>query len=409
MAVLTSRITRKTPEYRRANLALFVSGFATFTLLYCVQPLLPSFTTIFRIHPAEASLSLSVTTFALAFGMLVAGPLSDVWGRKALMAASLALAGACNLLCATVHDFSTLLVLRGLEGIALSGLPAIAMAYIGEEFEPLSLGAVMGLYVAGTAIGGMTGRLITGWLADEYGWRSALAFNGALGIAASVAFARSLPASRHFRAQPLNYPTFVRTYGMHLRDAGLPWLYATAFIAMGSFVTIYNYIAFRLLAPPYRLTQTAVSAVFGVYLFGIFASTWMGRLADRYGRRKLLWAAVSTQLTGTVLTLASPLPLVICGVAILTFGFFGTHSLASSWVSRRALTARAQASSLYLFFYYLGSTVVGTLGGFLFVDRGWSGLVAAVSILLCCGIAIAIRLSRLQPISSTPVIDTLPA
>ncbi len=404
---MSARIASGTAAYRKANVALFLAGFATFSLLYCVQPLLPSFARDYGIAPAHASLALSVSTFALAFCLLVAGPLSEVWGRKTLMATSLSLASVCNVLCATAVGFPTLLVWRALEGVALSGLPAVAMAYLGEEFEPLSLGAAMGLYVAGTAIGGMCGRLLTGWIADVYGWRAALAGNGALGIAISFAFVRVLPASRHFAAQRLHVPDFAHSYRKHFRDAGLPWLYATAFLAMGSFVTVYNYIAFRLLAAPYALTQTAVGAVFAVYLVGIVASTWMGRLADRFGRRKLLWIAVLVELVGTLVTLARPLPLVVLGIAIMTFGFFGAHSLASSWVGRRALEARAQASSLYLFSYYAGSTVVGTLGGLIYAERGWSGLVAMTSLLLSFALAIALRLRRLRPVSTTFVPEAI--
>ena len=61
-----------------------------------------------------------------------------------------------------VPNWSSLIAVRALTGISLSGLPAVAMVYLSEEMDPAALGFSMGLYVGGTAIGGMAGRLISG-------------------------------------------------------------------------------------------------------------------------------------------------------------------------------------------------------------------------------------------------------
>ena len=80
-------------------------------------------------------------------------------------------------------------------------------------------------------------------------------------------------------------------------------------------------------------------------------------------------------MLGTLLTLAPNLYVIILGFLVSSFGFFFTHSLASSWVSHHALKARASASSLYLVFYYLGASA----GGFFLAPfwhwQGWSGIV----------------------------------
>jgi MFS family permease len=61
---------------------------------------------------------------------------------------------------------------------------------------------------------------------------------------------------------------------------------------------------------------------------------------------------------GGHITLATTLPFIIAGIALATFGFFGAHSVLSSWVTLRAPHSKAQSSSLYLFSYYLGSSIV---------------------------------------------------
>jgi YNFM family putative membrane transporter len=382
------------PRYWLASFSLLLAGFATFAALYDVQPLLPALARQFAVSPATASLALSATTAALAVALFVAGSLSESLGRKLPIVASLVISSTITFACAAVPDFGTLLVLRLLEGVAISGVPAIAMAYISEEVAPEALGFSMGLYVAGTALGGMSGRFIVGFVADAAGWRTSLLAIGAVGIVCAVAVALLLPASRNFTPRPQSLRGHVAAYLAHAADAGLPWLYATSFLIMGAFVTIYNYVGFRLAVAPFFLSQAAIGSIFVVYLIGGAASAAMGRLADRYGRRNVLWISEAIFLAGVLVTLAGDLPTIVAGIAILTVGFFGAHSVASSWVGRRAMNNRSHASALYLFAYYLGSSVLGSLGGVVFGIYGWTGTVCAVAGVLAVALMIAVTVLR---------------
>lgn len=394
-------IERGTPAFRRTNLALFSAGFSTFALLYCVQPLLPVFSREFGVSAAASSLSLSLTTALLAASVLLAGSLSEAWGRKSVMVVSLFAAAILTMICGVAPGWHALLLIRSLEGIAFSGLPAVAMAYLSEEMDYQSVGLAMGLYIGGSGLGGMTGRFVTGYLTDVASWRVALAVIGGFGIVAAVIFGRTLPPSRHFTPRPLALGQLKESFLDHLHDRGLPWLFIEGFLLMGSFVTTYNYISFRLMAPPYGLSQTQVGAIFTVYFIGIFSSAWVGTLAGRLGRRKVFWATTVTMLAGVLITLLGSLSIIVTGIAVLTAGFFGAHSIASSWVGLRARHSKAQASALYLFFYYVGSSVVGSLGGFFWAASGWRGVVGFIGSLLILALLISLRLSVLQPLPRT--------
>jgi YNFM family putative membrane transporter len=391
-------IARGTPAFRRTNLALFAAGFSTFALLYCVQPLMPLFSAAFGLGPAASSLSLSVTTGTLAVAMLVASSLSEALGRKPVMVASLLASAALTVLAAFVPGWHGLLLVRALMGLTLSGLPAVAMAYVGEEMDKGSLGLAMGLYIGGSALGGMGGRLMAGVLADLFSWRVALALLGVFCLGTALLFWRSLPPSRNFRPRPLSPARLMGGFAGHFRDQGLPWLFLEGFLLMGSFVTLYNYVGYRLLAPPHALGHTAASAVFAVYLVGILSSAWIGNLAGRLGRRRVLWAVILLMLLGLGLTLLRPLAAIVAGIAVFTFGFFGAHSVVSSWVGLRAREGKAQAASLYLFFYYLGSSVVGSLGGLFWSAYAWPGLAGLLGVLLALALLAALRLASLAPL-----------
>jgi len=375
-------IQKGTKAFNKANWALFLAGFITFANLYVSQPLLPTFAQEFHVSPAVASLSLSVTTLALSISMIIVGSLSEAWGRKSLMTISIFAASVLTLALAFSPNFETILVLRVIQGVVFAGLPAIAMAYLGEEMEPTSLGIAMGLYISGNSVGGLSGRVIIGTLTDLYNWQVGMIVLGIISLIISMLFIWMLPNSKHFTARPLQLKPLTQSLIQHLKDPSMLCLFGISFVLMGSFVTLYNYIGFKLMAPPYNLSATIVGWIFVIYLVGTFSSAWFGSLADRFGRQKMLIIAIAIMLAGALITLQSLLLLKIVGITVFTFGFFAAHSIASGWVSKRATHDKAQASSLYLFFYYFGSSVGGTAGGVFWMHFGWIGVIAMITVFL---------------------------
>ena len=393
------RLEAGTASFQRTARGMFVGGFATFAMLYGFQPLLPQFSHEFGLSPAQASGAMSAATGTLALMLIPAGIAADRFGRKGIMNAALGLAACLTLATALAADFSQLLILRALLGLVLAGLPAVAMAYLSEEVAPDSLGRSMGLYIAGNALGGMSGRLLASALTDWSSWRLAAAVLGGLGLLATVVFWRSLPPSRHFRPASISLAALASGCRNHFSDVGLRWLFVVGFLLMGSFVSLYNYLGYRLMLPPFDLRPGQVGAVFSLYLIGMWGSAWAGKLADRLGRRNVLWVMVSVMALGLGLTLAERLAVVLVGIGLFTFGFFAAHSVSSSWIGRRATTGRALASALYLSAYYLGSSSLGSFSGLMWGVGGWHGIAALLALALAACIAIALRLRSLAPLT----------
>lgn len=388
-------IKKGTKDFSKTNWALFAAGFITFANLYITQPILPEFSKEFNVSPTVASLSLSLTTFALAISLVIFGSLSEVWGRKRLMTISIFAASILTIAIAFSPTFEVLLVLRIVQGVAFAGLPAIAMAYLGEEIEPTSLGVAMGLYISGNSVGGLAGRIIMGTMTDHFSWQLGMISLGLLSLVISIYFVVSLPNSRHFEPRKLQLRTLTSSLVSHLKDPSMLALYGIGFTLMASFVTLYNYISFKLLDPPYSLSATIVGWIFIVYLVGTFSSTWFGSLSDRYGRQRILLVGIVLMLVGALITLNVSLIIQIIGITVFTFGFFGSHSIASGWVSQRAKHDKAQASSLYLFFYYFGSSIGGTAGGIFWSVFGWGGVVGLITAFLIFAILLSFLLQHL--------------
>nr|WP_205298229.1 MFS transporter [Pantoea formicae] len=385
-------IERGSPQFMRVTLALFSAGLATFALLYCVQPILPVLSQQFGVSPAESSISLSLSTGLMALGLLFTGPLSDAIGRKSVMVTALMLAAICTLISAMMTSWQGILLMRALIGLSLSGVAAVGMTYLSEEIHPRVIAFSMGLYISGNSIGGMSGRLLTGVLTDFFSWRIAIGVIGCFSLAGALMFWKILPASRHFRPASLRPRSLVINFRLHWRDKGLPFLFAEGFLLMGAFVTLFNYIGYRLLSAPWSLSQAVVGLLSVVYLTGSWSSPKAGAMTSRFGRGPVMIGATAIMLVGLLLTVANSLWVILPGMMLFTAGFFAAHSVASGWIGPRARRAKGQASSLYLFSYYVGSSVAGTLGGVFWHNYGWMGVTGFISVLLVLALIVGWRL-----------------
>jgi YNFM family putative membrane transporter len=284
-------------------------------------------------------------------------------------------------------------------GVTLAGLPAAATAYLREELHSSTQARAAGLYIGGTALGGMTGRLLTGYAADLGDWRWALISAAVLAAACALVVRRLLPASRNFVAAPTGVRPMLRMARRAIRDPALLGLYAIGGCAFGAMVAMLNVITFRLEGPPFGLGLGAASLVFLVYPLGAASAASFGRLADRFGRRAVLPVGAVVAAAGALLTLSPSLGVLVGGLSLLAIGFFGLHGVASGWVPARAHAggvSAGQAASLYTFTYYLGAAVFGSLGATAWTGAGWTGVVAlTVALLLVTGgIALALRGTR---------------
>ncbi len=370
---------RDSREYRRILMALACAGVATFAQLYSPQGILPEIATTLRVTPDRSALLISAATIGLAAGVLPWSWLADRVGRLPAMNASLIAATVLGFAVVVCPSFPGILVLRALEGIALGGLPALAMTYLQEEIHPAHAAVAAGTYVSGTSIGGLLGRIVAAPIGSWLGWRWGVGTVVVLSALAAVGFMLLTPAPRGFQRMPAaQRDSLPRLVWAKLREPALLVLYAQGFLLMGGFVTIYNYLAFRLTAAPFHLSTTVTSLLFLAYLAGTWSSRRAGAAAGRYGRLGVLLVSIGVMIAGILLTLVPALPFVLAGLVVLTIGFFAAHAIASGWTAARAVVGRAQATSLYNLFYYLGSSVVGWLGGLVFTRFGWDATALTV-------------------------------
>lgn len=368
--------SRGSSEYRRLLAALFCAGVATFAQLYSPQAVLPLIARDMGTGAAHAALTISAATVGLALGVIPWSALADRIGRVQAMTISITAATVLGLIVPLAPTAPLLLSGRLLEGLMLGGVPAVAIAYLTEEIEAGHAARAAGTYVAGTTIGGLAGRLVTGPIAEFAGWRVGVLVVAVLCGLSAFAFVKLAPPARGFT--PTRTHNLARRLAENLRSPRQLVLYSQGFLLMGGFVAMYNFLGFRLMAAPFGLPQTLVSLVFLAYLSGTWASARAGAEATRFGRKTVLLGSIATMIAGVAITLAGNVIVVLIGLVIATAGFFGAHAIASGWVGAAAGDGKAQASSLYNLFYYAGSSVIGWAGGLAFDAAGWPAVAGTV-------------------------------
>ncbi|OBH65686.1 hypothetical protein A5685_19110 [Mycobacterium colombiense] len=383
-----------TKGYRRMTAALYGAGLASFAAMYCTQALLPALSANYRITPATAALTVSLTTGMLALSIIPASVLSERYGRTTVMLASGIASSVIGMLLPLSPTLGVLLAGRALHGVALAGIPAVAMAFLAEEVHASSLGSAMGRYVAGTTVGGLAGRIVPSLVVDVSNWRVALLACSATTLAGTAVFALLVPRSQFFTPKAASVRATMHNLIAHVRNPVLLKLFTLGSVLMGGFVTVYNYLGYRLTEQPFGLAPSVAGLLFVLYLVGTWTSVVAGRLADRRGRWFVLGAALPITVTGLLLTVPHALAVIVIGVGVFTGGFFAAHTVASGWVGAVAHRDRAEASALYLFSYYLGGSVAGALGGLVYGVGGWRATAWFVGGLLVAGSLLVALLVR---------------
>jgi predicted MFS family arabinose efflux permease len=378
------------------KLAVALVGLCAFLQLYPPQALLPLFAAEFAAGPAAVSLTLSVTALAVAVAAPFAGVLADRIGRRKIIVAAIFLMVLPTGLAATAGSLEAVLVWRALQGLLLPPIFAVAVAYIGEEWPPDEVASALGVYTAGSVLGGFSGRFIAGMAAEHLGWRGAFLVLAGIELIGALVAARYLPLERRF-VPASGLVSALGTMLRHFRNPRILATFAIGFAILFSFVALFTYVGFHLAAPPYSLSPAAIGSVFVVYLLGVVMTPLSARWVGRLGRRRLAVMAATLWCAAIALTLAPALPLIFAGLALAAASGFICQTLSQGFLAATATSGRSSAIGLYVTIYYTGGSIGALAPAPAYAAWGWPGVVAmviAVVALMAAAVAVAWRETR---------------
>ncbi|MTJ83982.1 MAG: MFS transporter [Telmatospirillum sp.] len=383
--------------FDRARAAVTIAGICAFLDLYAPQAVLPQLSETFHITPASAGTTVGVSTLAVALAAPFAGMLADRAGRKRTIVTATFLLQIPTVMLIFASGLNEILLWRFIQGLFLPAIFSPTVAYVNEEWPPGQAADVMGLYIAGSALGGFSGRFVTALLADHFGWRAGFAVLTLITLACSLAILAWLPPGRkrtHAQAPATagrGEGAFAALLG-HLRNPALLATFAIGFAVLFSQVATFTYVNFHLADAPYSMGPAQLGLIFLVYPIGAVITPASGFLIRRLGRRQAMTLAATVACSGLLFTLHGAVAMIVTGLALFVTGTFTMMSAAMGFVGQAAKQAKATAVGFYVCCYYVGGSVGAVLPGMVvWHQAGWRGCVGLVVLVIATTVVLAWR------------------
>jgi len=371
-----------------SRLIVWLIGFFAFLNVYSMQAVLPMVMQDFHASPVQAGLTVGATVLAVALVSPFMGMLSDAFGRKVIICASLFALTLPTALIPVAGSLNALIFLRFLQGLAVPGIVVVLIAYLSEEFHSGGVARMTATYVGGTVMGGFCGRFITGHAGHLLGWRGAFVTLAIMNFLGALLVVWLLPASRCFVANR-NIRGGFNTLWRHLHHKRLMAACAVGFCVLFSLVGTFTYVNLHLASAPFNLSSAGLANVFSVYLVGVLVTPLAGPYVVRLGFLRSLMGALALSAAGLLMTLLPSLTAVIIGLTVCSTGVFICQSATLSAIAQNVSEGRSLATGIYYMNYYAGGAAGSLLAGMAYEGWGWGGSVLSIALMQALAAVIA--------------------
>jgi predicted MFS family arabinose efflux permease len=358
--------------------------------LYYAQPMLGVLGSEFQATPGAIGLVPTLTQLGYALGILLLAPLGDRYDRRRIILGKVVALAAALLTAAAAPNLGVLLVASLAIGLAATLAQDIvpAMATLAPEAHR---GKMVGTVMTGLLLGILLSRVVSGWVAEQWGWRTmfvlAASSIGLLGVAVWLRLPRFAPTtSMRYVALLGSLVTLWRRH-VELRRAAV----AQGLLSIG-FSAFWSTLAVMLHAAPLHL-GSGVAGAFGLAgAAGALAAPLAGRIADRKGP-ELVTRVGATLVVAAFFAMAfgtDQLWLIALGAVVFDLGFQATLIAHQSIVYSIEPAARSRLNAVLFVGMFTGMSSGAFLGSVVLGQWGWPG-VCVLAVVSALG-ALAVRL-----------------
>lgn len=347
--------------YAWMTVILCWSAVVVMSSLYVTIPLLPFFVKVFGKTLAEAALPGSIFSLGFAAGCLVYGGLSDRFGRKQVIVTGLLALTIISLSLSLTSQYSVLVTLRLLQGLAAATFSPVALAYAVDMFPAEKRVTAIGFISTGFLVAGIAGQVFSIVISEQMGWNTVFRMLCVLYAITFLIVLFFLPKTPSPQRGVRIWAAFSQL-GTVLRSYPLWLAYTVAFVLLMSFVSMYTVLGSYLSGPEFGLNSRQMLYVRSAGIIGMLLSPFAGKLGQKFGvhiilRTALILAILSLALMGMTHSLIAIVVLSVCFVSGIALSVPSLIAI----VGQLGGAARAIAVSLYTFVLFAGTSLAPTL------------------------------------------------
>lgn len=372
--------------------AIFFVTILTISALYAPQPLLPVIVASFGVSTTSAAALTTVSFVPLALAPLFYGPYLERVDPLRLLRWGVLLLAVSEGLFYLAPAFPLLLLLRLIQGLLIPALLTAAMTYLSTSSADGRVSRVMATYIAATIVGGLLGRVCSGFFASLLGWRSSfLILGGSLLLAylllvplksSAIESGDGVRRSWQLLPQVLRRRLFRRVYLM-------------VFCFFFAFAAIMNFIPFRLYEISGAAVEWRVGLIYCGYMMGVASALSAVRIKERLGSEKLvITTGLTLYLTALLVMLLPNIPTLFLAMFLFCGAMFLVHATATGWLNRLSPHHKGTVNGLYVASYYGGGMFGSLVPGFVYQAWGWGAFIAVLAVAIAGALLLSLRLAE---------------
>ncbi len=354
-SIATESVDKK--NYSIMTIILFWCGLVVLMSMYITIPLITTLTEAFSVTAIQAAWAGSAFSLSYAVGCLLYGPLSDKYGRKVFLVASISVLTALTFIIGFVEDYVILIVLRSIQGLVAAAFAPISLAYAGEMFPPNKRITAIGFITSSLLMASVVGQVFSGLINTYLGWNAVFTILGILYLLTALVVIFYLPKDDLPRSKESLFVRY-KKMGDLAKNKQLVLAFSITFMLLLSLVGMFTILGDYLSSSTFGFTDGEILGIRAIGIIGMFLSPFAGKITVRLGapmvlRVGLALSAISIIVLGfssNIVVLSLLMVLFISGIAVVT-------PVMISIISQLAGADRGSAVSFNAFILFLGATV----------------------------------------------------
>lgn len=363
---------------------VLVTTIAVYASVYAPQPILPLLAAEFGQTASGGALLMTAVLLPLSFAPLFYGLLLESQPAKRMLLVTIGVLSLLQAAFGAAESYGLLLTVRLLQGACVPAILAAITSYLAYTVDREHIQRAMTYFVAANILGGFTGRVLSGWVATNAGWRTTF-FVLAVALAGCFVAVTRMRADSRLSMAPVRLSAIVPI----LRNGNISRLYAVAFAIFFAFMALLTFLPFRLKEIDPSYTAFVISMMYSGFLVGVVISAGATRIIRYAGGEKRAMTIGLAVFAAAMLAANVPSGAGVFAVMfVMCGGMFFVHAVAMGTMNRLAEENRAVANGLYISIYYTGAALGSYVPGLIYQVAGWAAFTLTLTAAIACAIAI---------------------